>query len=127
MIDFLPHRIGHACCFDEENWRKLKSAKIPVEICLTSNIRTETISSIDIHHFVDLYKAKHPLVLCTDDSGVFSTSLSREYNLASSSFGLGKTEMFQLAEIAIDFIFADDGVKTDLRATFEEAVKKLNL
>ncbi|MBA0748157.1 hypothetical protein Gogos_005005 [Gossypium gossypioides] len=127
MIDFLPHRIGHACCFDEENWRKLKSAKIPVEICLTSNIRTETISSIDIHHFVDLYKAKHPLVLCTDDSGVFSTSLSREYNLASSSFGLGKTEMFQLAEIAINFIFADDGVKTDLRATFEEAVKKLNL
>lgn len=40
--------------------------------------------------------------------------------------GLGKTEMFQLAEIAINFIFADDGVKADLRATFEEAVKKLN-
>lgn len=41
--------------------------------------------------------------------------------------GLGKTEMFQLAEIAIDFIFADDGVKADLRATFKDAVKKLNL
>jgi len=36
---------------------------------------------------VDLYNAKHPLVLCTDDSGVFSTSLSNEYKIASSSFG----------------------------------------
>ncbi|XP_022716078.1 adenosine deaminase-like protein isoform X2 [Durio zibethinus] len=98
-----------------------------VEICLTSNIRTETISSIDIHHFVDLYKAKHPLILCTDDSGVFSTCLSGEYCLASSAFGLGKTEMFQLAENAIDFIFADDGVKEDLRATFEVAAEKLDL
>ncbi|KAE8728823.1 putative cytochrome P450 [Hibiscus syriacus] len=127
MIDFLPHRIGHACCFDKENWRKLKSVKIPVEICLTSNIRTETISSIDIHHFVDLYKAKHPLALCTDDSGVFSTSLSREYGLASSAFSLGKTEMFQLAENAIDFIFSDDGVKADLRATFKASAEKLDL
>ncbi|XP_021294696.1 adenosine deaminase-like protein [Herrania umbratica] len=127
MLDFLPHRIGHACCFEKENWRKLKSLKIPVEICLTSNIRTETISSIDNHHFADLYKAKHPLVLCTDDSGVFSTSLSGEYRLASSAFGLRKTEMFQLAETAIDFIFADDGVKEELRAIFEVATEKLHL
>lgn len=35
----------------------------------------------------DLYKSKHPIVLCTDDAGVFSTSLSKEYSLASSTFG----------------------------------------
>ncbi|GAV69115.1 A_deaminase domain-containing protein [Cephalotus follicularis] len=126
MLDFLPQRIGHACCFEEEEWSKLKLYKIPVEICLTSNIRTETISSIDIHHFVDLYKAKHPLVLCTDDSGVFSTSLTNEYHLASSTFGLGKREMLQLARDAIGFIFADDGVKRDLTDIFDAATEKLD-
>ena len=35
----------------------------------------------------ELYKAKHPLALCTDDVGVFSTSLSGEYKIAASAFG----------------------------------------
>ncbi|CAM8979558.1 unnamed protein product [Rhodiola kirilowii] len=127
MLDFSPHRIGHACLLDEEAWTKLKSSEIPVEICLTSNIRTETISSFDIHHFVDLYHAKHPIVLCTDDFGVFSTSLSNEYSLAASTFGLGKKEMFQLARAAVDYIFASDEIKQQLRLVFDSAAADLNL
>ncbi|KAG8385716.1 hypothetical protein BUALT_Bualt03G0074100 [Buddleja alternifolia] len=127
MLDFLPRRIGHACCFGDDDWNLLKRLKIPVEICLTSNLRTETIASVDIHHFGDLYKSNHPLILCTDDSGVFSTSLSAEYLLASSTFGLGKKEMFELSEKAIEFIFACDGVKRELQMTFATALKKLNL
>ncbi|KAJ7967664.1 Adenosine deaminase-like protein [Quillaja saponaria] len=127
MLDFLPQRIGHACYFQKEDWEKLKSSNIPVEICLTSNIRTASIQSIEVHHFVDLYKEKHPLVLCTDDSGVFSTSLSKEYKYAASSFGLGKMEMFELAKNAIEYIFADGSVKNDLRAIFASETKKLNL
>lgn len=125
MLDFLPARIGHACCFGEEEWAKLKSLKIPVEICLTSNIRTETISSLDIHHFADLYNSGHPIVLCTDDSGVFSTSVSGEYSLASSSFGIQKREMFQLARNAVNFIFAGNKVKQELEQVFDLAAKTL--
>ncbi|KAK2973017.1 hypothetical protein RJ640_005560 [Escallonia rubra] len=126
MLSFLPGRIGHACCFEEDEWSKLKSSKIPVEICLTSNLRTETIPSVDVHHFADLYNSKHPILLCTDDSGVFSTSLSDEYSLASSSFGLGKAEMFQLARDAIGFIFANDVVKKELVKIFASAARNLD-
>ncbi|GAU18362.1 hypothetical protein TSUD_202510 [Trifolium subterraneum] len=110
MLDFLPERIGHACFFEEDHWRKLKSSKIPVELCLTSNIRTLSVPSIDAHHFVDLYNAKHPVVLCTDDSGVFSTSVSNEYKIVRSSFGLGRKEMLELSKNAVEYIFADNTV-----------------
>jgi adenosine deaminase len=36
---------------------------------------------------VELYKAKHPIVICTDDPGIFCTTLSREYALAASCLG----------------------------------------
>ncbi|KAH9606688.1 hypothetical protein KSS87_014897 [Heliosperma pusillum] len=184
MLDFRPERIGHACCLKEDAWSKLKSLKIPVEICLTSNIRTNTISSVDVHHFglvpslskfsfgsrfnssmsivklfgiliyfaADLYKLKHPMTLCTDDSGVFSTSLSKEYAIAATTFtdrtqnqldvsygmltyiptlvhikDLGKKEMFQLARNAVDFSFAEERVITQLKKLFDIAEEELIL
>ncbi|XP_010938623.1 N6-mAMP deaminase [Elaeis guineensis] len=125
MLDIHPERIGHACFIEEEEWRRIKSAKIPVEICLTSNVRTERLHSIDDHHFVDLYNSKHPLALCTDDCGLFSTTLSNEYYLAASTFGLDKGQIFQLARSAIEFVFADNEVKEALRNIFEAAERKL--
>ncbi|XP_031473593.1 N6-mAMP deaminase-like isoform X3 [Nymphaea colorata] len=51
MLEFCPERIGHACCLEDEEWKMLKSLNIPVEICLTSNVRTNSISSLHDHHF----------------------------------------------------------------------------
>ncbi|EMS53353.1 Adenosine deaminase-like protein [Triticum urartu] len=152
MLDFCPQRLGHVCCLDDEEWKKLKSSVIPVEICLTSNVMTGGTPSLERHHFglyltmqnpkslinktnpskhlnipsfrtcaADLYNAKHPLSICTDDCGLFSTSLSNEYYLAASTFGLSKTELFRLAQGAVEFMFADDEVKKSLRAVFERA------
>ncbi|XP_037483745.1 N6-mAMP deaminase-like [Triticum dicoccoides] len=121
MLDFCPQRLGHVCCLDDEEWKKLKSSMIPVEICLTSNVMTGGAPSLELHHFADLYNAKHPLSICTDDSGLFSTSLSNEYYLVASTFGLSKTELFRLAQGAVEFVFADDEVKKSLRAVFELA------
>ncbi|CAA7392157.1 unnamed protein product [Spirodela intermedia] len=119
ILDFCPDRIGHACFLDEDDWQKLKASKIPIEICLTSNCKTNCVPSIKDHHFVDLYSIDHPMILCTDDPGLFSTSVSNEYYLAASTFELSKSEMHHLAFIAVDSIFADDGVKHLLEEIFE--------
>ncbi|KAL1320236.1 hypothetical protein AAHE18_14G041900 [Arachis hypogaea] len=127
MLDFKPERIGHAICFEKEHWEILKSSKIPVEICLTSNIRTLTVRSIHVHHFVGLYKTKHPVVLCTDDSGVFSTSLSKEYKIAADAFGLGKRELFELSRNAVELIFAERQVQEDLTKYFDSVAKTMGV
>ncbi|PKA51768.1 adenosine deaminase [Apostasia shenzhenica] len=125
MLDFSPERIGHACFLEEDDWERARLSKIPVEICLTSNLRTERLSSIDVHHFGNLYKAQHPLVICTDDTGLFSTNLSNEYYLAAATFGLDKKDLFYLSTNAVEFIFADDGVKKVLREIFQDAESRL--
>ena len=48
-------------------------------------------------------------------------------NIVSSYHqGLGKFEMFQLARNAVEFVFADDGVKKELREVFNSAEKRLD-
>ncbi|KAF3779991.1 Adenosine deaminase-like protein [Nymphaea thermarum] len=125
MLEFCPQRVGHACWFEQEDWTKLKSLNIPVEVCLSSNVQTCRVSSIRDHHFDYLYRNNLPLVLCTDDSGVFSTNLSREYYLAASTFGLDKAQMFELSRNAIKHVFADESVKILLNSIFDSAQREL--
>ncbi|KAH7662148.1 adenosine deaminase protein [Dioscorea alata] len=127
MLDFYPQRIGHACYLEEEHWEKLKVSKIPVEICLTSNLRTERITSFKEHHFADLYNAKHPVSLCTDDVGLFSTTLSNEYYLAATTFGFNKEQVYHLSRNAIEFVFADDEVKRTLAEIYDAAERRFIL
>lgn len=72
-----------------------------------------------------LYEEKHPLVLCTDDTCVFNTNLSKEYKYAADSFGLGKWDMFELSRNVVEHIFADNGVKNDLRKYFNSVSKNM--
>lgn len=41
--------------------------------------------------------------------------------------GLGQKEMFRLASNAVDFIFADNRVKEELKVTFASASRELDL
>jgi adenosine deaminase len=65
-----------------------QASGIPVELCLTSNVKTESVEAYNSHHFGDLWEKKHPIVLCTDDSGVFCTSLTQEFSVAAATFNL---------------------------------------
>jgi len=43
MLEFHPQRIGHACYFEDEHWRKLKSSKIPVSLSHTPSINLSKV------------------------------------------------------------------------------------
>ena len=58
-------------------------------------------------------------MLCTDDSGVFSTSLSKEYAIAAAAFELDEVALLTLAEAAINFCFISMEDKELLRSKFE--------
>ncbi|KAJ7535515.1 hypothetical protein O6H91_12G036800 [Diphasiastrum complanatum] len=118
MLAFRPDRLGHVCFLEDSEWSKLLTSGIPVEVCLTSNIRTNRVQSIEVHHFSALYNANHPVVICTDDPGIFSTTISREYFLIASHF---VPELLHLSKKAIDFTFADEKLKKTLLRLFDQA------
>ncbi|KAM3968318.1 adenosine deaminase-like protein [Aphomia sociella] len=132
MIEFNPDRIGHGICIHpsyggtDEIWTKLCKSPIPIEVCLTSNVNTNSVLSYDSHHFKLLYDASLPIAISTDDKGVFATSLSQEYALCAETFNLDKAEIAQLALAATQYVF-DTTICEKIKQKILEFMNKNNL
>ncbi|CAG5957837.1 unnamed protein product [Menidia menidia] len=126
LLNLPPDRIGHGTFLHPEMGGsqslvdKVVKNNIPLELCLTSNVKGQTVPSYSEHHFQYWYQLGHPCVLCTDDKGVFCTDLSQEYQLAASTFGLSREDVWKLSQRAIDCIFAEEAVKQRLRKRWNE-------
>ncbi len=62
-----------------------------------------------------------PIVLCTDDVGVFNTSLSHEYALAAKAFNLSPEQLLRLSQAAIQHTFLTEPEKQQLLQKFQTA------
>ena len=103
-----PERLGHAVCLSDEHVAHLLANPIPVEICPTSNLVTRCVERMEDHTFIELYERSertYPLVVCTDDMGIFRTTLSREYRLVAATFGIALRDMFEMSRRSAAYIF----------------------
>uniref|UniRef100_A0A671SR43 Adenosine deaminase-like n=1 Tax=Sinocyclocheilus anshuiensis TaxID=1608454 RepID=A0A671SR43_9TELE len=123
LLNLPPDRIGHGTFLHPEVGGsdslvdKVCKQNIPIEMCLTSNVKGQTVPSYDKHHFQYWYKRGHPCVLCTDDKGV---DLSQEYQLAASTFGLTQEAVWMLSQQAIGYTFAPEPIKQRLEKKWAE-------
>lgn len=101
-------RIGHgiAAVRDEALLAELRDRRIPLEICITSNLCTGVVGRLEDHPVGKIARAGVPIVLNTDDPAMFGTTLCREYELAESIFGLDRRE---LARSSFEWGFLSDG------------------
>ncbi|XP_035225066.1 adenosine deaminase-like protein isoform X2 [Stegodyphus dumicola] len=126
LLRLKPDRLGHGTYLhplkggSQENYDLLHQLRIPLEICLTSNVISKTVPSYEEHHFRHFKSENYPCVLCTDDKGIFSTSLSNEYSLAYKYYGLTKDELFDLSFESINYTFSDDAEKQKLREIWKK-------
>jgi aminodeoxyfutalosine deaminase len=88
-------RIGHgiAAARHPALMARLREDDVPLEICISSNVCTGAVSSLEAHPVRALYDAGVPVTIHTDDPAFFHTTLTREYELAEQVFGLPPEEL----------------------------------
>ncbi len=103
------HRIGHATRLIEDitladddpthivNMGYLSQyvldKRIPLEICLTSNVDTGAVKSIEEHPFGVFFRYKFRVTLNTDDRLMSNTTMTKEFKLANEVFKLSLEDL----------------------------------
>ena len=90
---------------DRELIEELATRQVPVEICLTSNLRTGCCRSLADHPVREYFDHGVMITLNTDDPAMFVTSLTREYQLAQDNFGFTNEHLRELARNSFEASF----------------------
>jgi aminodeoxyfutalosine deaminase len=114
-------RIGHGIrsVRDPRLLVHLADHAIALEVCLTSNVRTQTIGSLATHPLPALVAAGVPVTLGTDDPGMFGTTLNREYSLCHKVFGASRGELADLARTGVRAAFCSAELRAALLARID--------
>jgi len=116
-IDVLgARRIGHGVRVvdDPAVLRLAIDRGIVFEQCLTSNLQTRSVPSLDAHPFPRLLREGARVTLNTDDPGVSRVTLSGELEMATRAYGLTDADHARLYANAVGGSFAEPSVKAAL-------------
>lgn len=115
-------RIGHGltAAQDASLLDRLAHDQTPIEICLTSNLRTGGISELGQHPLRQYFDRGLNVSLHSDDPALFGTDLNREYLLAHQVFGFNRFELRRLAMNAFEAAFLSPEEKHGYLAAFAE-------
>ncbi len=115
-------RIGHALSAgqDQELLDVLSQRQIPLELCITSNLRTGCCPQAEEHPVRDYFENGLMVTLNSDDPALFGSSLADEYLLAHQRFQLTLEHLRELAGNSIEASFLPPGRKLALLRKVEQ-------
>ncbi len=125
-LNLHAERIGHAlsAAQDADLIEELGQRQIPVELCITSNLRTGVCKSAAEHPTKNYFDQGVMITLNTDDPALFGTTLSREYQLAQDTFGFTDEHLRELARNSFEASFLPAEKKLELLSLFDAAAAR---
>jgi len=121
-INIGAERVGHALSAqqDAELLEVLAERQIPLELNVTSNIRTGCCKSFDEHPVKDYFESGLMVTINSDDPPMFGSNLLEEYVLVQSRFEFSLEQMRELAANAVEASFLLPERKLELLRRVEQ-------
>ena len=112
------HRIGHGTHLidDPVLMAEARDTGVAIECCLTSNLQTRAVPSIDAHPLRKYFEAGLQVSINTDNRLMSGTDLVSEYLLAARHLGFTFDELMRLARQGFTNAFLPDAEKQALLA-----------
>jgi len=125
-LNLRAERIGHglSAAHDPDLIEELAYRQIPVEICLTSNLRTGVCKTIAEHPAKSYFDQGIMITLNTDDPAMFGTSLPREYQIAQETFSFTDEHLRELARNSFEASFLPAEKKLEFLNLFDAAAAR---
>jgi adenosine deaminase/aminodeoxyfutalosine deaminase len=123
-LNLHAERIGHGLTAgqDVELLQELSQRQIPVEVCLTSNLRTGCQRKLEDHPVHEFFDNGIMVTLSTDDPAMFDCSLNGEYALAQRLFEFTDEQLREIARNSFEASFLPDEKKVEFLNLFDAAV-----
>ncbi|KAF7194991.1 Adenosine deaminase-like protein [Pseudocercospora fuligena] len=117
LLSYRPDRLGHVIHTSPEIDAMIERQACGLELCLSCNVHAKMLPSAGRfadHHFGRWHSRPNAIALCTDDVGVFGSTVSNEYLLAAEHFSLNRKDLIALSRCAVPSIFGSEEEKQRL-------------
>jgi aminodeoxyfutalosine deaminase len=106
-LNLKAERVGHGLTAgqDPELMEELAERQVPIEICVTSNLRTGCCAELAQHPVRRYFDQGLMLTLNSDDPAMFRTSLVEEYALVQEAFGFTDEHLREVARNSFEASF----------------------
>jgi len=120
-LNIKAERIGHAltAAHDPELVEELSQRQIPIEICVTSNLRTGVCPTLADHPVRNYFDHGLMITLNSDDPAMFRTTLSSEYQIVQQAFGFTDEHLRELARNSFEASFLPAEKKLEFLNSFD--------
>jgi len=125
-LNLRVERIGHGLTafHDADLVEELAQRQVPVEICLTSNLRTGLCPNLNDHPAKSYFDHGVMITLNSDDPAMFGTTLAREYQIAQQVFGFTDEHLRELARNSFEASFLPAEKKLEFLNLFDAAAAR---
>ena len=120
-LNLKAERIGHGLSAgqDLELLEELSERQIPLEVCVTSNLRTGCCAELSQHPVRRYFDEGLMLTLNSDDPAMFRTSLVEEYRLVQEHFAFSDDHLRELARNSFEASFLPPEKKVEFLNLFD--------